>query len=299
MDVLQAMRVFKSVAETGSFSKAADTLHIARASATMTIQKLEAHLKARLVHRTTRSLNLTPEGAAYYERCVRILTDVEEAESLFGQAGLGPRGKLRIDMPVMLRVIVLPQIGDFRARYPNIELMLGFNDRPIDLVHEGVDCALRIGALRDSSLMSRRIGTYRTVTVASPEYLARQGTPSALADLSDHVAVNYFWAGSGRLMDLSFTVDGGPITVKMNGAFAVNDTDAYLQSGLDGYGLIQAPLMIAWPHLEAGRLIKVLGEFAPLTRPISALYPTNRHLSPAVRVFVDWVAEVFERSALV
>lgn len=298
VDILQAMRVFRAVAETGSFSKAADTLEIARATATITVQKLEAHLGARLLQRTTRSLNLTPDGAAYYERCVRILAEVEEAGSIFGDSALGPRGKLRVDVPVMMKTILMPVMGQFRSRYPGVDLMLGFNDRPIDLVQEGVDCSIRIGVLKDSTLMARRIGTYRTVTVASPDYIARNGAPSTIGDLEKHIAVNYFWAGTGRTMELSFLVDDEPVAVRMRGAFSVNDTDAYLEGALMGFGLIQAPQMVAAPHLAAGRLTELLPAFKPQSRPISALYPTSRHLSPTVRVFVDWAAEIFERSNL-
>lgn len=298
MDLLFAMKVFSRVVESNSFTRAADTLHIPKASATIIIQQLEAHLKARLLQRTTRSLSLTPDGAAYYERCVRILADIVEAENAFAATADTPRGKLRIDMPSSLgRLLVLPEIYAFHTRYPDIELKVGFGDKPVDLIQESVDCVIRVGALPDSNLVARRIGLYRPVTVASPEYLAAHGMPKHLEELrQQHVAVNYFWGRNGRLMDFSFVVDGQSVDVRMKGNLAVNDTDAWLQSCLKGVGIIQAPRFMAATHLISGELVEVLKEFTPPPMPISAVYPQNRHLSPVVRVFVDWVADLFEKN---
>lgn len=162
------MQVFTRVVDTNSFSRAADTLNLPRASVTTIIQNLEAHLNVRLLQRTTRRLNLTPDGAAYYERCVRILADIEEAEGSFSHNGKGPHGKLRVDMPDAIgRLIVMPQLCDFHSRYPDIELMMGFGDKPVDLIQEGVDCVIRVGTLQDSSLVVRRIGVFQGVTVAA------------------------------------------------------------------------------------------------------------------------------------
>src|SRR5476651_933562 len=198
MDRLQAMQVFTRVVDTNSFSRAADTMDMPRASVTTIIQNLEAFLNVRLLQRTTRRLNLTPDGAAYYERCVRILADIEETESSFANTGKGPRGKLRIDMPGSIgRMIVMPQLCEFHTRYPDIELMVGFGDKPVDLIQDGVDCVIRIGFLQDSGLVARRVGMRQSVTVASPHYLQRYGVPNTIEDLERHIAVNYFW-GSGR-----------------------------------------------------------------------------------------------------
>lgn len=299
MDRLQAMKVFTRVVDTGSFTRAADTLDLPRASVTVIVQQLEAHLKVRLLQRTTRRLNLTPDGAAYYERCVRVLADIEEMESSFENVGKAPRGKLRVDMPAALgRMLVMPRIADFHSRYPDIELMLGFGDKPVDLIQDGVDCVVRIGPLQDSSMVARRVATYEAVTVASPAYLERHGVPKTIDELKDHVAVNYFWARTGRIMDLTFEVDGAPVEVRMRGNIAVNDADAYVVSGLEGVGLIQAARFMALPHLESGKLVEVLSQWKPLPMPISALYPHSRHLSPTVRVFVDWIAEMFGDSKL-
>jgi LysR family transcriptional regulator for bpeEF and oprC len=299
MDVLFAMKVFARVVETKSFTRAADTLQIPRASATIILQQLEAHLKVRLLHRTTRSLSPTPDGAAYYERCVRILADIEDAEHAFSVTADAPRGTLRIDMPTSLgKLLVLPDVYAFHERYPDIELMLGFGDKPVDLIQESVDCVIRVGTLATSNLIARRLGLYRPVTVASPDYLARYGVPESLEDLNQHVAANFFWGRNGRLMDFSFTLQGRSVDVRMRGNLALNDTEAWLQSCLKGVGIIQAPRFMAAPYLLSGELVELLREFTPPPMPISAVYPQNKHLSPTVRVFVDWVCDLFDNHPL-
>jgi len=295
MDRFQAMQVFVRVVDSSSFSKAADTLDMPRASVTTVIQNLEALLGVRLLHRTTRRLNLTPEGAAYYERCVRILADVEETESSLAYGSRPPHGKLRVDMPGSIgRLLLLPALTDFRTRYPDIDLMIGLGDKPVDLIQEGVDCVIRVGSLEDSSLVARRVGAFRTVTCATPAYFAKFGEPLSVADLEQHVAINYFHSRTGRTRGFEFTVDGKPVEVKMTGMVALNDADAYLTCGLEGLGMIQLASFMVLPHLRSGRLKEVLAQWRPTPIPISAVYPHNRHLSPKVRVFVDWVAEVFE-----
>jgi LysR family transcriptional regulator for bpeEF and oprC len=176
--------------------------------------------------------------------------------------------------------------------------MVGFGDKPVDLIQEGVDCVIRIGTLQDSSLVARRIGVFQRVTVASPLYLEQHGTPETIEDLQGHVAVNYFLGRTGRVVDLTFGVDDQTVEVKMRGNIAVNDAEAYVASGLKGVGLLQAPRFMALPHLRSGELVEVLSQWKPSPLPISAVYPHNRHLSPTVRVFVDWVAELFGRCPL-
>ena len=299
MDRLQAMQVFTRVVDTNSFTRAAETLDLPRASVTTIIQNLEAFLGTRLMHRTTRRLSLTPDGAAYYERCVRILADVEDTEASFQSGTKKPHGKLRIDMPGSIgRLLVIPALCEFHTRYPDIDLQLGLTDRPVDLVQEGVDCVVRIGALQDSSLVARRIGLFEGVTCAAPEYIERAGMPSSLEDLENHKAVNYFSSRTGRTLDWAFMVDGKEVEVKMKGIVSVNDADAYVTCGLEGFGLIQPALFMVLPHLRSGQLVEVLPELKPLPMPISAVYPHSRHLSPKVRVFVDWIAELFDRCPL-
>jgi len=299
MDRLQAMQVFTRVVDTNSFTRAAETLDLPRASVTTIIQNLEAFLGTRLMHRTTRRLSLTPDGAAYYERCVRILADVEETEASFQSGNKRPHGKLRIDMPGSIgRLLVIPSLCEFHTRYPDIDLQLGLTDRPVDLLQEGVDCVVRVGALQDSSLVARRIGLFEGVTCAAPDYIERAGVPASLEDLENHKAVNYFSSRTGRTLDWAFVVDGKEVEVKMKSIVSVNDADAYVTCGLEGFGLIQPALFMVLPHLRAGQLVEVLPELKPLPMPISAVYPHSRHLSPKVRVFVDWIAELFDRCPL-
>ncbi|HEY2609047.1 LysR family transcriptional regulator [Paraburkholderia sp. RL18-103-BIB-C] len=299
MDRLQAMQVFTRVVDTNSFTRAAETLDLPRASVTTIIQNLEAFLGTRLMHRTTRRLSLTPDGAAYYERCVRILADVEETEASFQSGNKKPHGKLRIDMPGSIgRLLVIPSLCEFHTRYPDIDLQLGLSDRPVDLLQEGVDCVVRVGALQDSSLVARRIGLFEGVTCAAPDYIERAGMPASLEDLDNHKAVNYFSSRTGRTLDWAFLVDGKEIEVKMKSIVSVNDADAYVTCGLEGFGLIQPALFMVLPHLRSGQLVEVLPELKPLPMPISVVYPHSRHLSPKVRVFVDWIAEQFDRCPL-
>ncbi|MGF6904049.1 LysR family transcriptional regulator [Paraburkholderia phytofirmans] len=293
------MQLFTKVVEMNGFARAADALGIPPASATTLIKKLEAHLQVRLMQRTTRRINLTPEGAEYYERCVRILADIAETEDNLNNTAKGPRGKLRVDMPSSLgRVVVMPRIEEFRQRYPQVELMLGFGDRPVDLIQEGVDCALRIGQLDDSSLVARQLGSLATITAASPAYLERYGEPCSLEELEQHVAVHYFSSRTGRVAGLNFDVNGKNTDLKMNGALTVNDGDAYVTCGVNGAGIIQPPLFMVESHVATGELKQILTPWKVRSMPLAAVYPHNRHLAAKVRVFVEWVAEICEQSPL-
>lgn len=296
MDRFQAMQVFVRVVDSNSFTRAADSLGLPRATVTTAVQQLENLLQVRLLNRTTRRISLTPDGAAYYERCARILADVEEAETSFREVSRGPRGKLRIDVPPPIgRLVLIPRMCEFHSRYPDIELAIGMGDRPVDLVRESVDCVIRVGELQDSSLVGRRIGTMETVTCASPDYIDRHGEPRVLADLQHHRAVHYFSSRTGRIYDLDFVVEGEVTEVKVPGKVSVNDSDAYVASSLQGFGLIQPPRFMVQQHLQSGALREVLPQWRPSSMPISVVYPHNRHLSPKVRAFVDWAAELFGR----
>ncbi|MCP4637521.1 MAG: LysR family transcriptional regulator [Methyloversatilis sp.] len=296
MDRFQAMQVFVRVVDSNSFTRAADSLGLPRATVTTAVQQLENLLQVRLLNRTTRRISLTPDGAAYYERCARILADVEEAETSFREVSRGPRGKLRIDVPPPIgRLVLIPRMCEFHSRYPDIELAIGMGDRPVDLVRESVDCVIRVGELQDSSLVGRRIGTMETVTCASPDYIDRHGEPRVLADLQHHRAVHYFSSRTGRIYDLDFVVEGEVTEVKVPGKVSVNDSDAYVASSLQGFGLIQPPRFMVQAHLQSGALREVLPQWRPSSMPISVVYPHNRHLSPKVRAFVDWAAELFGR----
>lgn len=245
MDRIQAMEVFTRVVDANSFTRAADTLAMPRASVTTIIQNLEALLGVRLMHRTTRRLSLTPEGAAYYEHCMKIIAEIAEADASFQTGNRKPSGVLRVHMPSSLgRRIVLPSLSIFRQRYPDITLELGLSDRYVDPVEEGIDCMIRVGPLEDSSMVARRIGMLKRVTCASPDYLARHGEPNEIADLVEHHAVNFRSSHGARAIPWVFMIDGKPFEVRMNGSVTVNDSDAYVTCGLEGFGMIQPTLFM-------------------------------------------------------
>jgi LysR family transcriptional regulator for bpeEF and oprC len=295
MDRLKAMQTFVRIVEANSFTKAAETLNLPRAALTATMQNLESFLGIKLLQRTTRRLSLTPDGADYFRQCVDILGAVDAAESAFrGTNAAKPKGKLRIDLPGTLgRRLVMPRIAEFQHAYPEIELVLSLTDRVVDVVQEGIDCALRVGHLQDSALVGRQIGQMRFVTCAAPAYLERHGVPRTLEELRTHRAVLHFSGRTGRAFDWDFQVDGRVAKVDMAGAISVNDADAYLICALQGLGLAQAGAYQVRGHLLAGELAEVLADWPPTPMPISLLYPQGRMAMPKVRVFADWIAGVF------
>ena len=293
MDKLDAMRLFTRIVELGSFSRAADDLRLPAATATHTIKQLEARLGVRLLQRTTRHVSATLDGQAYYQRCVGILADVDETEAGFGRSGVPPRGKLRVDLQgTLARHYVLPRLGEFFARYPDIELEIGMGDRLVDLAREGMDCVLRVGELRDSGMVGRRVASLQQLTCASAAYLDRNGTPLTVDDLQHHRAVNFYSPASGKPFPFDFVVDGQPRSVTLPGAVSVSNAEAYADCCAAGLGLIQLPRYHVAARLADGSLREVLADWRPPPLPVSVLYPQQRQLSPRVRVFVDWLAEV-------
>ncbi|MRW87387.1 LysR family transcriptional regulator [Pseudoduganella sp. FT26W] len=298
MDYFLAAKAFVSVAETGSFVKTAAMLDLPRNTVTKLIQALEAHLRVKLFHRTTRRVSLTNDGAAYYERMSRVLDEWHEAEADLTDAHSAPRGKLRVDMgTTMASILVIPALPDFRRKYPDLQLDIGISDRPVNLVHDRVDCVVRGGEIADQSLIARHIGALRFVTCATPEYLSRHGTPSHPSDLQeDHVLVRYFYAGSGRKAPIEYTKGDERILVQGRQFLAVNDSNAYLAAGLAGLGVLHTLAFMAQPHIDAGRLVPILQEWSSPPNQISIVYLPNRHLSARVRVFVDWMVELFQKA---
>ncbi len=293
MDRFQAMQVFSRVVEANSFTRAADALSLPRTTVTTIIQNLEKHLGVRLLNRTTRRLSLTPDGAAYYKHSVRILAEVEETEAYLQDVSAHPQGRLRIDVkPSIGMMVLIPALCDFHTRYPDVELAIGLSDRKIDLVQDAVDCVIRAGDLEDSSLVARRIGTVELITCAAPAYLERYGVPKTLDDLKRHQAVHYF-LGPGRNHGWQFMVDGQPRQVELPGTVSVNEWSAHLACGVQGFGMIQTARFMALAHMYKGELVEVLPEYRPAAMPISLLYLQSRQLSPKVRAFSDWVAELF------
>ena len=294
MDRLLAMRVFTRIVEMQAFGKAADSLGLPRASVTQLIKQLEAHLGAALLHRTTRHVSPTLDGQAYYQRCVVLLAELDELEGAFAEGGTSPHGKLRVDLPASLaQRVIVPALGDFVRRYPQIELMLGANDRPVDLVREGVDCVLRAGEVHDTRLAARPIASLRQVTCASADYLQKNGAPTSLAELQGHQAVNFFSALTERCFALEFIVDGALVEMSLPGPISTSSAEAYVAACEAGLGIIQVPRYHVRKQLEQGRLHEVLAALPPPALALTALYPPHRQLSPRVRVFIDWLIELF------
>lgn len=294
MDKLHAINTFVRVVDARSFSKAAETLSLPRSSVTTTIKNLEQHLGTVLLRRSTRTLSLTEAGERYYASCRTILAEIDRAESGLREDTIAPRGKVRADMPgVIGRAVVLPNLRAFARRYPDIELVLGLSDRPADLIFDGIDCAIRTGDLADSTMIARQIGTLTWLTCASPVYLRERGEPASVDDLSMHEAVNYLSNATGRPLDWRFNVNGEPVTMTMQGRYAINETEAYLQCGIEGLGIIQLSEFVAKPYLESGRLKEVLRESRSAPVPVSIVYPNRTHSSAAVKAFVEWIAEIF------
>lgn len=295
MDRFQAMRLFTRIVELGSFTAAADDLQLPRATVTHAIKQLEARLQARLLERTTRSVRTTLDGEAYYQRCTRLLADLDETESVFRQSETSPRGTLRVHLQgTVSRYFIIPALPGFFARYPEIRLELGFGDRPVDLIREGVDCALRSGPLPDSSIVARRLAALTQVTIASPDYLARHGTPQHPEELfNGHRAVSYFSQASGRRESLDFTIDGENRVFMLPDLVSVDDADAYTAACRAGLGIVQLPRYHVLADIQAGRLVEILAPWRLAPLPVQAVYPAHRQLSPRLRVYVDFLAEVF------
>ena len=294
MDRFQAMLLFTRIVELGSFSRAAEQQGMSRAAATTLVKQLESHLGARLLQRTTRQVSPTLDGRAYYQHCLRILADLEEAESALSQTARHPRGRLKVDLPGSLaRLVVIPALPAFHARYPQISLEIGIGDRMIDLVREGVDCVLRIGALGDSTLVARSLAALPQVTCASAAYVARHGQPGDLAALAGHRGIDYLSATSGQLQPLEFSVDGRLETRSLPAVLAVNNGDAYVAACEAGLGIIQVPRYHVDRQLAAGSLVELLPAQRPPALPLALLYPHHRHLTPRLRAFIDWLVELF------
>jgi LysR family transcriptional regulator for bpeEF and oprC len=294
MDKLQAMKVFVQVVDAGSFTRASDQLQLPKATVSTLISSLESALAVKLLNRTTRRIGVTADGAAYYERCLGILADVRDAEDALSKTRTSPGGRLRVEAPTGIgRHLIIPALPGFFEQYPDIRLEIGCSDRSVDLVEEGVDCAVRGGTLADSSLIARHIGALHFVTCAAPSYLARHSCPRHPHDLMRHQCVNYFSSKTGRIFEWDFAKGEERIQLNFPGYIAVNDWDAYLVACLSGLGVAQMPLTAIRSHIETGNLELLLTDWNIDPVPFHVVYPQNRHLSAKVRVFVEWIAELF------
>ncbi len=297
MDQLESLRLFARIVERASFSAAASDLGIPRSTATEAIRRLEARLGARLLERTTRHVAATPDGQLYYERCSAILSELDDAEAVLRDRE--PHGYLRIDAPGLLtRTFILPELPAFLGRYPRLQLHFGQGDRLVDLVREGVDCALRVGEPVDSGLIMRRLGMLREVTVASSDYLARHGVPRSIAELEGHRMVGFLSSLTGSVLPLEFMVDGAPQEVHLPMTVSANHSDTTADLVRRGFGLAQAPRYRFAAELASGALVEILPDHPPSSTPLCALYPPNRELSPRLRVFLDFIVELFGKAEI-
>jgi LysR family transcriptional regulator for bpeEF and oprC len=294
MDRLEAMRLYTRIVELGSFTAAADDLNLPRATVTHAIKRLEARLGAQLLQRTTRRVRATRDGETYYGHCLRLLADVDEVETDFREARVQPKGRLRVDLPATLaRLLVIPALRDFFARFPQIQLDIGTGDRFVDLVREGVDCVLRVGELGDSGMVGRRVATLEQVTVASAAYVRRHGLPDSLTALQDgHLAVNWVSPTTHRAEPLEFMVGRKRREVVLPGCVSISGVDAYLGCCEAGLGIAQMPRYRIGEALKSGRLRELLPAHPPPSLPMTILYPQQRQMPARLRVFVDWLVEL-------
>lgn len=293
MDRLDVMQLFVRIAERRSFTAAAHDMGVPRSTVTQVIKQLEARLGVQLLHRTTRVVRPTLDGEAYYRRCLSILNDVEEADEAFSTAA--PKGLLRIEVQgTLARNFLMPGLPEFLARYPEIEISLSERDRWVDLVEEGVDCALRWGRLPDSDLIVRQLGNAKRLTCASPEYLAQMGKPETLEDLAEHRLVGMRSLTTGEIRALDFVMDGNTRSLSLPMRVSVTGPESYRASTLLGLGLAQMPRFHIEDDLNNGKLVTVLNDWPPPTVPVSLVYPQSRQLASRLRAFIDWASAAFQ-----
>jgi LysR family transcriptional regulator for bpeEF and oprC len=299
MDKLKAMEAFVQVVDTGGFTRAADMMGAPKATVSTLVQELEAQLGVRLLHRTTRKVSVTADGAAYYERCIRLIDDLREADEAVSSRQGNPSGRLRVDVPTSLgSLLMYAGLSDFMARYPQIQLEIGCSDRLVNLISEGVDCVIRVGEVSDPGLVARRVGSMRLLTCTSVAYAKTHGLPGHPNDLHSHRWIGYVLNHTpGRMAPVSYSRGDERIDLIPQSTLSLNDSNVYedaLHAGL-GIGLLPS-YALGCPEKAKG-LVEVLPDWASDPIPIYVIYPSNRHLSTRVQAFVDWVAELFEGNA--
>jgi len=290
-----AMRAFARVVESGSFTRAADSLNMPIATLSKLVKSLETHLEIRLLHRTTRRVVPTPEGMAYYEKALRVLIDIEDIDTSFRVSHGTPKGHLRIDVGgSTARVVLIPLLPDFMQRYPDIRIDLGVADRPVDLISGNVDCVIRGGPLDDSTLIARHIGDADMLTCATPEYLKNHGIPAYPQELRNgHKLVSYLSPVTGRAFPFRFREKGEVLEINVPHYLGVNESNAHLAAAVAGLGIIQTFGYALQAHLRAGTLVEILHDWRPKAYPVHVVYPQNRHLTHRLSVFIAWLGEVF------
>ena len=301
MDRIVQMRAFARVVETGSFTKAADSMDLPKASLTRLVQALEARLRVQLLTRTTRKVTVTQDGAAYYERTMALLSELEAIDQGMLHDQSRPRGRLRVDVTTLTGSrVLIPALGDFHARYPDIQIALGVSDRAIDLLVDNVDFVLRVGAVQDAGLVARRVGQIQFCTCASPAYLATHGTPETPEDLDrePHQAVGYFSSRTGRVFPFVFHRGDERIEIEGRRRLDVNDSNSYVDAGLAGLGVVQLAKYAVQEQLTSGELVPLFPGWHHNAVPVHLVYSPNRYVSARMRVFIEWVAETLAKKGL-
>ncbi|WP_288101243.1 LysR family transcriptional regulator [Pseudomonas sp.] len=293
MDSLNGFVVFVQVAETRSFVAAGRLLGVSASAVGKSVARLEEKLGVRLFHRSTRSVTLTAEGALFLERSRRILAEIEAAELELSQATAAPRGRLRVSLP-LVSSLVLPVLGEFMREYPEIELDLDFTDRMVDVVEDGFDAVVRTGEPADSRLSARRLGTFQMRLVASPDYLARRGTPAAPADLRPHTCLHYRFPNSGKLETWALRQTPGEPELQLPTSMICNNIETRVCFALQGLGIAYLPDFAIREPLADGRLKPILADYVERSGVFHVLWPASKHPSPKVRALVDFLcARVF------
>lgn len=300
MNRIDAMQAFARVVETGSFTKAAESLQASRTRVTQLVQQLEAHLRVTLLHRTTRKVNTTADGAAYYERVVRLLADLEDAEASLSGAAATPRGRLRVDVPAPIASLVLvPALPAFVARYPELQLELGVSDRAVDLIDEDVDAVIRVGTLREGFLRARHVADLALGLFAAPDYLRRAGLPAHPADLehTPHALIGFRAMRARGPLLLAMRRGDETCRVASGGPLAVDDGHAYLAAGIAGLGVVCLPRYLAAGALARGELQPLFGDWQLDPLPLHLAYPPGRQVSRKLHAFIDWVVALLDGRA--
>ncbi|MFP8780206.1 LysR substrate-binding domain-containing protein [Hydrogenophaga sp. RWCD_12] len=293
MDRIDHLNIFVRIAECGSFAQAADQLGLPRATVSLAMQQIERRLGARLLHRTTRSVSLTLDGEALLERAAALVADMDDLERQFRPPADLVTGRLRVDVPGRIaRKLIAPQLRSFLERHPKIDIELGSSDRAVDLVQEGVDCALRVGPLIASSLVARPIGVLKLINCASPSYLKEHGAPQRPQDMAQHTVIDYVSPTNGRRAPWEWVQDEKVHAIHPASRVSVNNAETYIACALAGLGLVQIPAFDVQEHLVNGELVEVMAEARPAPMPVNLVYPHRRYLSRRLQVFAQWMEEI-------
>jgi DNA-binding transcriptional LysR family regulator len=293
MKDLNAIRIFIKVAQLSSFTKAATSLNLPKSSVSQAVTLLEKTLSTRLLHRTTRSVNMTSDGELFYNRAVDILNDTDDLKNLFTSKNKSLTGRIRVDMPQAIsRDTIMPNLHLFLKKYPALEIELSSSDRRVDVIQEGFDCVIRVGELNDSSLIARPLGSFKVLNCVSQSYIKNYGKPKTLDDLTSHYIVRY--SQTLGVLDPGFeyvNANNQLQSIAMKSQLTVNSSEAYLNAALNGFGLIQTPIHGVSKYLESGELVQVLPQYAMPNLPINILYPNRRHLPKRMSIFMEWLEE--------